>query len=228
MERDRERHQVERNNRPAKRDAKMSAPGRLCQAGTAVPAGEMEMKEPPTGFRNQEPSSQEEDAAGGPRGRQTDWDGGGVSVCLYLCMCVWELLSLFNRHCKRKQKIYSNTTKIKGIVNSRINILPLFTHFHVILNLSVGHKKRIFHEKFICLLIILPFKLLTVRTSVSQWLRELNSRTESINKNDSLNNLSCSWIRLNDSFMNKSSSHWSWWSFNEGQWDRLVLYFKPL
>lgn len=79
---------MERNNRPAKRDAKMSAPGRLCQAGTAVPAGEMEMKEPPTGFRNQELSSQEEDTAGGPRGRQTEWDGGGVSVCLYLSMCV--------------------------------------------------------------------------------------------------------------------------------------------
>lgn len=86
---------MERNNRPAKRDAKMSAPGRLCQAGTAVPAGEMEMKEPPTGFRNQELSSQEEDTAGGPRGRQTEWDGGGVSVCLYLSMCVCGSFSLY-------------------------------------------------------------------------------------------------------------------------------------
>lgn len=73
----------------------MSAPGRLCQAGTVVPAGEMEMKEPPTGFRNQEPSSQEEGTAGGARGRQTDWDGGGVFVCLYLCMCVCGSFSLY-------------------------------------------------------------------------------------------------------------------------------------
>lgn len=64
----------------------MSEPGRLCQAGTAVPAGKMEMKEPPTGFRNQEPSSQEEDAAGGGLVgvRRTEM---GV-VCLYVCICV--------------------------------------------------------------------------------------------------------------------------------------------
>ncbi len=50
-----------------------------------VPAGEMEMKEPPTGYRNQELSSQEEDAAGGLVGvRRT---GMGVA-CLYVCICV--------------------------------------------------------------------------------------------------------------------------------------------
>ncbi len=182
MERDRERHQVERNTDRLKEMLKCQRqadmPGLHC--GARWRDGDERAS-----HWLQKPRAELTggDAAGGPRGRQTDWDGGGVSVCLYLCMCVWELLSLFNRHCKRKHKIYSNTTKIKGIVNSRINILPLFTHFHVILNLSVGHKKRIFHEKFICfVLIILPFKLLTVRTSVSQWLRELNSRTESINK----------------------------------------------
>jgi len=53
----------------------------------------MEMKEPPTGFREQELSSQEEDTAGGARGRQTEWDGGGVSVCLYLYVC--ESFSLY-------------------------------------------------------------------------------------------------------------------------------------
>lgn len=82
---------MERNNRPAKRDAEMSAPGRLCQAGTAVPAGEMEMKEPPTGFRNQELSSQEEDTAGGASWA-SDGVGWGWRVCMsvfvYVCVCV--------------------------------------------------------------------------------------------------------------------------------------------
>ncbi len=80
---------------------------------------------------------------GGRRSRGASWASDGLGWGWHVCMsvfvyvCVWELLSLFNRHWKRKQKIYSNMTKIKGIVHSRrVNILPLFTHFHVILNLS--------------------------------------------------------------------------------------------
>lgn len=78
-----------------------------------------------------------------------------MSVCLYLsmCVCVWELLSLFNRHCNRKQKIYTiyiYMTKINRIVHSKMNILLLFAHLHVVPNLLffyVEHKRRIFSRK---------------------------------------------------------------------------------
>ncbi len=133
----RQRHQVERNNRPAKRDAKMSAPGDYARLALWCPLVRWRWKSLPLATETKSWAHRRKTQQGGSWA--SDGLGWGWHVCMsvFVYVCVWELLSLFNRHWKRKQKIYSNMTKIKGIVHSRrVNILPLFTHFHVILNLS--------------------------------------------------------------------------------------------